>query len=348
MPLYLSRIIVLMGQSFFVYLYSIAQKRKVRRQISKLLTKLIQILQSTQSVQVIVGVLDIMAGICAEPSFELRTWEIGLVLEGVTSLMSPATPLLLGGVKSRSSSIARPLTNQDTSKIFTALYHVLINVARYKQEELTTLIPVFTAILQGIFHGFKSLHASIAKRQQGVELLIKSPFMLLSAGALHPAAPIPGSSTVSGAPIGDPLPVECAENFARLLTALGSRGVSTTFGSHGGGGAGAGSNATLNGHISATPTLSPGSSTITTDTSKAFGKHAPYILMEYFTIQGSVVASISQQSLRNALLPGLYALLNLCSDWEREMMMIGLDNTGKMLLKGLYTDYLRHHKYTGR
>ncbi|KAG0249030.1 hypothetical protein BG011_009661 [Mortierella polycephala] len=314
-------------------------KRKVRRQISKLLTRLTQILQSTQSVQVVVSVMDVIAGICSESSFELRSWEIGLALEAVTSLMSPATPLLLSGAIK--SGHTRALTNQDTSKIFMALYHVLINVARFRQEELTTLIPIFTAILQGIFHGFKSLHGSIAKRQQGVESLIKSPFMLLSSGAIHPIGNDQSATptTHSALPIGDPLPVDCAENFARLLTALGSKGVSS-FGGYGG----------SSGSVEGPPTNSAGagSFSITTDASKAFGKHAPYILMEYFTIQSSVMASISQQSLRNALLPGLYALLNLCSDWEREMMMVGLDNTGKLLLKGLYADYLKYHKYTGR
>ncbi|KAG0100003.1 hypothetical protein BGZ93_004773 [Podila epicladia] len=303
------------------------QKRKVRRQISKLLTRLIQIIQTSQSVPVVVSVLDMMAGICSETSFELRSWEIGLVLEGIASLMSPATPLLspLSSTAVGSEASFSGPTNQDTTKIFTALYHVLINIARFRQEELTTLIPVFTAILQGMFHGFKSLHASIAKKQQGVESLIKSPFMLLSAGAL------PESGATGASVVGDPLPVECAENFARLLTALGSKGVSHTTGSSG------------------NQESSGGSSfAITTDASKAFSKHAPYILMEYFTIQSSVAASISQQSLRNALVPGLYSLLNLCSDWEREMMMVGLDNTGKTLLKGLYADYLKYHKYTGR
>ncbi|KAG0339937.1 hypothetical protein BG000_001022 [Podila horticola] len=300
------------------------QKRKVRRQISKLLTRLIQIIQTSQSVPVVCSVLDMMAGICSETSFELRSWEIGLVLEGITSLMSPATPLLSPSPFGSEVSF-NGLTNQDTAKIFIALYHVLINIARFRQEELTTLIPVFTAILQGMFHGFKSLHASIAKKQQGVESLIKSPFMLLSAGAL------PESGATGSSVVGDPLPVECAENFARLLTALGSKGVSHTAGSSG------------------NQESSGGNSfAITTDASKAFGKHAPYILMEYFTIQSSVAASISQQSLRNALVPGLYSLLNLCSDWEREMMMVGLDNTGKTLLKGLYADYLKYHKYTGR
>ncbi|KAF9981649.1 hypothetical protein BGZ75_007001 [Mortierella antarctica] len=316
------------------------QKRKVRRQVSKLLTQLTRILQMTQSVQVVVGVLNIVAGICSESSFELRSWEIGLALETIVSLMSPATPLL-----SSPTALTVALTNQDTSQIFTALYHILINIARFRQEELTTLIPVFTSILQGMVHGFKSLHASIAKRQQGVESLVKSPFMLLSAGSVYPGAVGHESLGVTGSAaggnmIGDPLPVECAENFSRLLTALGSKGVSS-FNNHGGG-----NSATEESSVSGGG--GGGSFTITTDASKAFGKHAPYILMEYFAIQSSVVASISQQSLRSALLPGLYALLNLCSDWEREMMMVGLDNTGKTLLKGLYADYLKYHKYTGR
>ncbi|KAF9965495.1 hypothetical protein BGZ70_004720 [Mortierella alpina] len=317
------------------------QKRKVRRQVSKLLTQLTRILQMTQSVQVVIGVLNIVAGICSESSFELRSWEIGLALETIVSLMSPATPLLSGPTAS-----ATALTNYDTSQIFTAVYHILINTARFRQEELTTLIPVFTSILQGMVHGFKSLHASIAKRQQGVESLVKSPFMLLSVGSAYPSAVgreslgVVGSAAVVNT-IGDPLPVECAENFSRLLTALGSKGVSS-FSSHGGG-----NSATEESSVSGGGG-GGGSFTVTTDASKAFGKHAPYILMEYFAIQSSVVASISQQSLRSALLPGLYALLNLCSDWEREMMMVGLDNTGKTLLKGLYADYLKYHKYTGR
>ncbi|KAG0272309.1 hypothetical protein BGZ95_011950 [Linnemannia exigua] len=347
-----------------------SQKRKVRRQISKLLTRLTQILQTTTSVPVVVGVLDMVASICSEPSFELRSWEIGLALEGVTSLMSPATPLLISSPSASTSS--KPydadvviLTNQDTSKIFTALYHVLNNIARFRQEELLSQIPVFTTILQGCFHGFKSLHGSIAKRQQGVESLLKSPFMLLSAGTLpqqqqHVASvtsvdssatkahtesvPKTTSSTTTNERvpiIGDPLPVECAENFARLLTALGSKAVTTY------------NNSSNNNNAIDLPstTASTGSSStfsITTDASKAFGKHVPYLLMEYFTIQSSVTASIRQQPLRNALLPGLYALMNLCSDYERELMMSGLDNTGKTLLKGLYADYLKYHKYTGR
>ncbi|KAF9582059.1 hypothetical protein BGW38_000712 [Lunasporangiospora selenospora] len=316
-------------------------RRQIRRQISRLLTRLTQITGSSTSVDVIVGGLDIIAGICSE-SFDIRTWELGLALEAINTLMSPSTPLLL-----RSSKDTQDLTNgqsvascdrlliQDTSRIFTAVYHVLNNMARFRQEELTTLIPIFTSILQGIFHGFKSLHASIAKRQQGVETLLKSPFMLLSAGS---------NKSTSSSIVGDPLPVECAENFARLLTALGSKGVSP-LGNYGGGGSGQqGASAGAVEGVQA----SSSSMAVLTDASKAFGKHVPYILMEYFTIQSSVVASINQQSLRNALLPGLYSLLNLCSEYERQVMMAGLDNTGKMLLKGLYADYLKYHKYTGR
>jgi len=328
---------------------------------------------------VVVAVLDLMAGICSESSFELRSWEVGLVLEGITSLMSPATPLLhpVFGDLSRGETPVQ-LRNQDTTRIFTSLYHVLMNVTRFRQEELTSLIPVFMAILQGCLHGFKSLHGSIAKRQQGLESLIKSPFMLLSAGVLTPvstnAAGAPSSKTAvasgekgaiagekhaavdklttgpASVPVtvvmGDPLPVECAENFSRLLTALGSKGVVSHHQQY-----------QLQQQqqqqqqqenaLNGTSTAS-GFTTVSADASKAFGKHAPYLLMEYFTIQCSVVASIRSLELRNALLPGLYGLLNLCSEWEREMMMVGLDNTGKTLLKGLYADYLKYHKYTGQ
>ncbi|KAG0347767.1 hypothetical protein BG004_007023 [Podila humilis] len=325
------------------------QKRKVRRHISKLLTRLIQILQRSPVVSVVVGVLDIVAGVCIENSFDLRSWEIGLALESITSLMSPATPLLVGSMlstaddpSSSSSSRQSGLSNQDSSRIFTALYHILINIAQYRQDELTSLIPVFTAIVQGMFHGFKSLHASIAKKQQGIESLIKSPFMLLSAGTLQPENNVLSGTSSTVLMVGDPLPVECAENFARLLTALGSKGVSNHQG---------GSSLQESTEHSSTATAAAAATattTTTTDASKAFSKHAPYILLEYFTIQCSVAASISQQSLRNALVPGLYSLLNLCGDWERELIMVGLDNTGKTLLKGLYADYLKYHKYTGR
>ena len=300
-----------------------------------------------------------VASICSEPSFELRSWEIGLALEGIISLMSPATPLLLSSPSS-SSSEATVLTNQDTSKIFTALYHILINIARFRQEELLSQIPVFTSILQSCFHGFKSLHGSIAKRQQGVESLLKSPFMLLSAGTIPDscgphvgavASPVTKAKNESGPTtqstteripiIGDPLPVECAENFARLLTTLGSKPVTTYNNS-------SSSSNTIDLPSTTTTTGNSASFSITTDASKAFGKHIPYLLMEYFTIQSSVTASIRQQPLRNALLPGLYALMNLCTDYERDLMMSGLDNTGKVLLKGLYADYLKYHKYTGR
>ncbi|KAF9907729.1 hypothetical protein EC991_010676 [Linnemannia zychae] len=344
-----------------------SQKSKVRRHISKLLIRLTQILRETTSVPVVVGVLDMVASICSESFIELRSWEVGLALDCVTSLMSPATPLLLSPPSSSTSTSQDTeivLTNQDTSKIFTALYHVLINIARFRQEELLSQIPVFTTILQGCFHGFKSLHGSIAKRQQGVESLLKSPFMLLSAGALlqqqhgASAAPMESAHTkahATSAPksvsatnervpiIGDALPVECAENFARLLTALGSKAVTTYNNSNNNSIDLPSANTTSAGPNSSSATFS-----ITTDTSKAFGKHVPYILMEYFTIQSSVTASIRQLSLRNALLPGLYSLMNMCSDYERELMMGGLDNTGKTLLKGLYADYLKYHKYTGR
>ncbi|KAG0234857.1 hypothetical protein BGW42_006134 [Actinomortierella wolfii] len=392
-----------------------SQKRKVRKHIPKLVARMIRILQTSASVEVVVEVLELLAGVCSELAFELRPWEIGLILEAVTTLMSPATPLLLGSVvdvqsqpsqqpssskstaengnlkksdvatstatlpKQYSAVTASPsqphFTTNDAVRVFTGVYHILTHIARFRQEELVELIPIFTAILQAIFHGFKSIHPSIARKQQGIHALMASqnPFPLLTHRCLvnqqpahapvdeHPqrgnksgnrkhndTSPSLSSLTFSQQTFEEPLPVECAENFARLLTTLGTKAVMTS--SYGGGGNTSMDleppSTTADGTTAAAPHHRVRQQPL--DTSKAFSKHAPYLLTEYFKIQSSVVASISQLPLRQALLPGLYALMDLCSEWERELMMANLDATGKSLLKNLYSDYLKYHKYTGR
>ncbi|KAG0268279.1 hypothetical protein DFQ27_007130 [Actinomortierella ambigua] len=366
-----------------------SQKRKVRKHISKLVARMIRILQTSDTVDMVVEVLGLLAGLCSELDFELRPWEIGLILEAITTLMSPATPLLVGSmVTSRPSSrstdretsgattqqndnaTATPplFTTPDAVRVFSGVYRVLTHIARFRQEALVELIPVFTAVLQAIFHGFKSIHPSIARKQQGMHTLMASqnPFPLLthrclasrrsnhSLNDLHgirkPHDTTLSSMSASTLTTEEPLPVECAENFARLLTALGSKAVVATSNSMGleppttitntdGTTGAAAAPSHQHHHRGRQQPL---------DTSKAFSKHAPYLLTEYFRIQSSVVASISLLPLRQALLPGLYALMDLCTEWERELMMANLDATGKSLLKSLYSDYLKYHKYTGR
>ncbi|KAF9973043.1 hypothetical protein BGZ73_003753 [Actinomortierella ambigua] len=351
-----------------------SQKRKVRKHISKLVTRMIRILQTSESVEMVVEVLGLLAGLCSELDFDLRPWEIGLVLEAITTLMSPATPLLVGTMitassfssevagavqgqpQSEATTVLPPcFTTKDAVRVFSGVYRVLTHIARFRQEALVELIPVFTAVLQAIFHGFKSIHPSIARKQQGMQSLMASqnPFPLLT----HRCLASHSTLSVSTQTIEEPLPVECAESFARLLTLLGTKAVMANAGG------GAGHPMELEPPTTTNPDGTAGTMAQShqqqhhhshrgrqqpLDTSKAFSKHAPYLLTEYFKIQSSVVASISLLPLRQALLPGLYALMDLCSEWERELMMANLDATGKSLLKSLYSDYLKYHKYTGR
>lgn len=80
---------------------------------------------------------------------------------------------------------------------------------------------------------------------------------------------------------------------------------------------------------------------------KTISRHAPYILIEYFTIQSTPGLSISKPSLKAALLPGLYELMDLCNEAVREFILASLNGSGKMLFKSFYTSWKEDHLYQG-
>ena len=45
---------------------------------------------------------------------------------------------------------------------------------------------------------------------------------------------------------------------------------------------------------------------------------------------------------------GIFALLDVCSDHERDLMHGGLDEAGRLLLRDLVDQHTQFHKYTGR
>lgn len=81
---------------------------------------------------------------------------------------------------------------------------------------------------------------------------------------------------------------------------------------------------------------------------RAVSRHAPYLLIEYFTIQSNTRMSISQPDIRAALLPGLYDLMDNCRESDRQMILAALDSTGKLLFKSFYSSWKEDHKYTGQ
>ncbi|OQS06933.1 hypothetical protein THRCLA_01039 [Thraustotheca clavata] len=77
--------------------------------------------------------------------------------------------------------------------------------------------------------------------------------------------------------------------------------------------------------------------------SSIFRKHIVYLLTEYFHNQRHMHGDV-QETLR----PGIYALFDICSKYEKEQLYGTLDATGKVLLKAMDTHYKETHEYTGK
>lgn len=224
---------------------------------------------------------------------------MGMVLSCVMQLISATAPDRIQ---------PSPLTHAKAADLFDAIYKLLINLLNFHRQQLVQVIPSFVAIVQAMFHCFKSTHPSLANTRRKADRHKST-----NSRTSNHHDPFPLLSSVA------PLRESCAYNFARLLSALAQR----------------------------SNTTAPSSATATSSFA-AFSKHAPYLLIEYLAIQTSPISSISRAPLKAALLPGLYTLLDLCSEHERDMVMANQNAAGKALLKGLYSDYVRYHKYTGR
>ncbi|GBB89028.1 hypothetical protein RclHR1_15690003 [Rhizophagus clarus] len=107
-----------------------------------------------------------------------------------------------------------------------------------------------------------------------------------------------------------PLPIESAKIFSRLLTTISKK------------------------------------SNRSSNSNKAFSKHIPSLLAEYIYIQTK--NNILEANIRDILKNGIYSLLDLCGQFERDMIMVNLDFVGKNLFKNLWTDYNKEWKYVGR
>ncbi|KAL4151409.1 hypothetical protein PRNP1_008354 [Phytophthora ramorum] len=74
-------------------------------------------------------------------------------------------------------------------------------------------------------------------------------------------------------------------------------------------------------------------------------KHVVYLLMTFLVgVTRDKLAVRYQQKLR----PGVFALLDVCSPYEKEQLFGALDSTGKSLLKTLDTNYKLTHRYVGK
>ncbi|KAI9907383.1 hypothetical protein PsorP6_003541 [Peronosclerospora sorghi] len=74
-------------------------------------------------------------------------------------------------------------------------------------------------------------------------------------------------------------------------------------------------------------------------------KYVIYPLMAFFVaVTRDKLALHFQQKLR----PGIFALLDVCSSYEKEQLFAALDSSGKSLLKSLDANYKLTHRYVGK
>jgi len=273
------------------------QRKLLREDISAVIMMISNIMDRAVSHGVLKQSLVLLADIVNDQNMGLRSYDISLVLTGITQLRSPSLP----------SRITTSMSKQDANQVFESIYKVLSGILKNRRQQLVQVITPFTATLEDLLHCFRSLHPSVAvstrKRKQDSKKrqLQDQPFSLLTDHA--------------------PLSEMCAHNYARLLEGLGDQSASNTA-----------NTTTGKSH----------------NLAKAFSKHSPYILAEYLSIQSNPISTISQPTLKSALRPGLFALLDICGEHERDMLMASIDTSQKMLLKTLHTEWSKTHRYTGR
>ncbi|CAI5742232.1 unnamed protein product [Hyaloperonospora brassicae] len=74
-------------------------------------------------------------------------------------------------------------------------------------------------------------------------------------------------------------------------------------------------------------------------------KYVTYLLMAFLVGVSRDKLSVRYQQM---LRPGVFALLDVCSPYEKEQLFGALDSTGKSLLKTLDTNYKLTHRYVGK
>ncbi|XP_078357235.1 unhealthy ribosome biogenesis protein 2 homolog isoform X2 [Oculina patagonica] len=77
----------------------------------------------------------------------------------------------------------------------------------------------------------------------------------------------------------------------------------------------------------------------------AFSKYSPYMIADYIhAIQTVAVPSV----IRDALVPGVYCLLDLCGEHELSLLHAVLEKGSRELFHSLHADYTKYHKFKGK
>jgi hypothetical protein len=82
-----------------------------------------------------------------------------------------------------------------------------------------------------------------------------------------------------------------------------------------------------------------------TQNASVMKKYAIYIVVDYLQL---LEYETVPQEVKDAVLPGVYALLDICSEAEYNHMFKAMDETGKSMFRSLLAEYKRDFKFTGK
>ncbi|KAI9014519.1 Urb2/Npa2 family-domain-containing protein [Phycomyces nitens] len=196
--------------------------------------------------------------------------------------------------------------------LFDGCCDILTNILRNHRDGLVDVMPTFLGIIQSLLHCFKSTHLSLITKKR------KANDKKNGTGASESL--VAHGRTIALFAKFAPLDDSSAEKYARLLALIPQKNPSTQ--------------------------KSNGSGSLALW--RTMPRYAPYILMEYFTIQSNPTMSIARPQIKALLTPSLYDILDLCTDADRSLIMTALDGPGKALFKTFFASWKETHKYTGQ
>ncbi|RIA92016.1 Urb2/Npa2 family-domain-containing protein [Glomus cerebriforme] len=258
------------------------QLRRLEQKLPNLLCGIGNIAELINKVTHGIQIVQTLKFLICHRAFSFQSMDIGLVLSTVISLTSPKRHYELS-------------EEQEFKGLFEEICYLLFNILIHRREQLYHIIPTFIFIIQSMFHCFKKTQKSLKdnlKEMQQKEYQGRN----ISWWEVH---------------IKNPLPIESAKIFARLLI-----------------------------------TIPHNKKSDKSSINKAFTKHIPSLLSEYIYIQTK--NNILDPNIRDVLKNGIYSLLELCGQFERDMIMVNLDIVGKNLFKSLWMEYNKEWKYVGR
>ena len=203
------------------------------------------------------------------------------------------------------------MSKETAHQLFHGICDVLQNLLLYHRQQLVDIMAPFIATLQTLLYCFRSPHlALVTKRRKPAEKEQPSvqKLALISTWA--------------------PLDTSAADRCARLFSTMAKKSAT--------GSSGSSSNSGGNKRYTGLQQY------------RIISRHAPFVLIEYFTIQSNITMSISQSQIRTILETGLYNLMDMTSESDRNMILASLDASGKLLFKNFYISWKENHMYTGQ